>query len=117
MANDEQNKVAKKKTAKKSVAKKSVAKKVAKKAATKKAVTKKTSAATPANAKQASASGNGKKMRVTLIKSLIGTIGRHRDTVRGLGLRRVNHTVEVEDSPATRGMVNKVNYLVRVEKD
>ncbi|MDR9390058.1 MAG: 50S ribosomal protein L30 [Wenzhouxiangella sp.] len=56
-------------------------------------------------------------MRVTLIKSLIGTIGRHRETVRGLGLRRVNHTVEVEDSPATRGMVNKVNYLVRVEKD
>ncbi|HEY7905655.1 MAG TPA: 50S ribosomal protein L30 [Wenzhouxiangella sp.] len=56
-------------------------------------------------------------MRVTLIKSLIGTIGRHRESVRGLGLRRVNHTVEVEDTPATRGMVNKVRYLVRVEKD
>lgn len=118
MANDEQNKVAKKKTAKKAAAKKSVAKKASTKATAKKSATKKApvkaQAAEPA---QASPKKSGKKMRVTLVKSLIGTIGRHRDTVRGLGLRRVNHTVEVEDSPATRGMVNKVNYLVRVEKD
>ena len=67
-----------------------------------------------ATAKKASASG---RMRVTLVKSLIGTIGHHRDTVKGLGLRKINHTVELEDTPATRGMVNKVSYLVRVEKD
>lgn len=37
--------------------------------------------------------------------------------MRGLGLRRINHTVELEDTPAVRGMINKVNYLVRVEGD
>lgn len=68
-----------------------------------------------ATAKAAPATGG--RMRVTLIKSLIGTIGHHRDTVRGLGLRRLNHTVELEDTPAIRGMVKKVDYLVRVEKD
>ncbi len=56
------------------------------------------------------------KLRVTLIRSTNGTIGKHRDTVRGLGLRRMNHTVELEDTPAVRGMINKVNYLVRVEE-
>lgn len=56
------------------------------------------------------------KLRVTLVKSINGTIGKHRATVRGLGLRRMNHTVEVEDTPAIRGMINKVNYLVRVEE-
>lgn len=54
-------------------------------------------------------------MRVTLVRSTNGTIGKHRETVRGLGLRRMNHTVELEDTPAIRGMINKVNYLVRVE--
>lgn len=102
MANDEQTKVAKKKATKKTAAKKTVAKK----APAKKEVAEKPVAKTAAG-----------KMRVTQIKSLIGTIGRHRDSVRGLGLRRVNHTVEVEDTPATRGMVNKVRYLLRVEKD
>jgi large subunit ribosomal protein L30 len=56
-----------------------------------------------------------KTIRVTLIKSLIGTKQPHRATVRGLGLRRINHTVELEDTPAVRGMINKVSYLVKCE--
>ena len=56
-----------------------------------------------------------KTLRVTLVKSLIGTKREHRASVRGLGLRRINHTVEVEDTPAVRGMINKVSYLVRRE--
>lgn len=55
------------------------------------------------------------KLKVTLIKSVIGTKQSHRACVRGLGLRRVNHTVEVEDTPAVRGMINKVYYLVKLE--
>ena len=55
------------------------------------------------------------KLKVTLIKSVIGTKESHRACVRGLGLRRMNHTVEVEDTPAVRGMINKVFYLVKVE--
>lgn len=56
-----------------------------------------------------------KKIRVTLVKSLIGTKQPHRATVRGLGLRRINHTVELEDTPAVRGMINKVCYLLKCE--
>ena len=56
-----------------------------------------------------------KKIRVTLVKSLIGTKQPHRATVRGLGLRRINHTVELEDTPEVRGMINKVSYLVKCE--
>jgi large subunit ribosomal protein L30 len=56
------------------------------------------------------------KLRVTLVRSTNGKIQSHRETVRGLGLRRMHHTVEVEDTPAVRGMINKVNYLVRVEE-
>jgi len=56
-----------------------------------------------------------KTLKVTLLKGLSGTKNDHRATVRGLGLRRINHTVEVVDTPAVRGMVNKVAYLVRVE--
>ena len=56
-----------------------------------------------------------KKIKVTLVKSLIGTKQSHRDTVRGLGLRRVNSTSELQDTPAVRGMINRVSYLVRVE--
>jgi large subunit ribosomal protein L30 len=55
-----------------------------------------------------------KRMRVTLVKSVAGRKQDHRATVRGLGLRWTNHTVEVEDTPATRGMVFKVGYLVKV---
>jgi large subunit ribosomal protein L30 len=56
-----------------------------------------------------------KTLKVTQIKGLRGTIGKHRDTIRGLGLRRINHSVVLEDTPAVRGMINRVNYLVRVE--
>jgi large subunit ribosomal protein L30 len=55
------------------------------------------------------------KLQVTLVKSVIGTIESHRACVRGLGLRRIGHTVEVEDTPAVRGMINRVNYLVKCE--
>jgi large subunit ribosomal protein L30 len=58
---------------------------------------------------------SGKKVKVTLVRSLIGTIGSHRATVRGLGLRRINHSVELTDTPAVRGMINKVSYLVKCE--
>jgi large subunit ribosomal protein L30 len=57
----------------------------------------------------------GKKIRVTLVKSVIGTKPEHRACVRGLGLRRLNHTVEVIDTPANRGMINKVSYLLKYE--
>ena len=56
-----------------------------------------------------------KKIKVTQIKGLIGTIQAHRACVRGLGLRRIRHSVEVEDTPAVRGMINKVSYLLKVE--
>lgn len=55
------------------------------------------------------------KISVTLVKSLIGTKASHRECVRGLGLRRIRHTVHLDDTPAVRGMINKVNYLVKCE--
>ena len=58
---------------------------------------------------------SGKRVRVTLVRGLVGTRESHRATVRGLGLRRINHTVELEDTPAVRGMINKVAYLVKCE--
>ncbi len=54
-------------------------------------------------------------LKVTQVKSVIGTKESHRACVRGLGLRRLNQTVEVEDTPAVRGMINKVYYLVKCE--
>ena len=56
-----------------------------------------------------------KTIKVTQIKGVIGTKQDHRATVRGLGLRRIRHTVELEDTPAVRGMVNKVSFLVKIE--
>ena len=56
-----------------------------------------------------------KKIKVKLIKSIIGCKESHRATVRGLGLRRLNQTVEVADTPENRGMINRVNYLLRAE--
>jgi large subunit ribosomal protein L30 len=56
-----------------------------------------------------------KKIKVTLVKSPIGTKQSHRACVRGLGLRRMHHTVEVEDTAAVRGMIDKVYYLVKCE--
>jgi large subunit ribosomal protein L30 len=57
-----------------------------------------------------------KKLKVTLVKSPYGTGRKHMATVRGLGLRRMHHTVELEDSPAVRGMINKVYYMVKCEE-
>lgn len=56
-----------------------------------------------------------KTVKVTLMKSVNGRVKRHQACVRGLGLRRIGHSVELEDSPSVRGMINKVSYLVRVE--
>jgi len=53
-------------------------------------------------------------INVTLIKSTIGRIESHKATVKGLGLRRMHHTVTVQDTPAIRGMINAVNYLLKV---
>ena len=55
------------------------------------------------------------KIKVKLVKSINGRLEKHRASVRGLGLCRIGHTVEVEDTPAVRGMINKVAYLVQVE--
>jgi large subunit ribosomal protein L30 len=63
----------------------------------------------------AKAKQSGKTIKVTLVRSLIGTMESHRATVRGLGLRRINSTSEVIDTPAVRGMINKVSYLVKCE--
>ena len=55
------------------------------------------------------------KIKVTLVKSPIGTKVSHKATVRGLGLRRMHQTVELVDTPAVRGMIHKVSYLVKAE--
>ncbi|EGN76147.1 50S ribosomal protein L30 [Aliidiomarina shirensis] len=57
-----------------------------------------------------------KTIKVTQTKSAIGRLPKHRATLVGLGLRRINHTVELEDTPSVRGMVNRVNYMVKVEE-
>ena len=56
-----------------------------------------------------------KKIKVTLVKSVIGTKQSHRATVRGLGLRKMNSSAMLEDTPAVRGMIQKVAYLVKAE--
>jgi len=58
---------------------------------------------------------DGKTIRVTQVKSVIGYDRRQRATLRGLGLRRMHHSVTVEDTPSVRGMIGKVLHLVRVE--
>jgi len=55
------------------------------------------------------------KVKVTLVKSVIGTLESHRACVRGLGLKRMHQSRVLEDTPAVRGMINKVNYLVKAE--
>jgi large subunit ribosomal protein L30 len=57
-----------------------------------------------------------KTLRVTLVKSVSGRLESHRACVRGLGLRRMHHTVEVADTPANRGMVNQIHYLLEIEE-
>jgi large subunit ribosomal protein L30 len=60
-------------------------------------------------------SAETKRVRVTLVKSTIGFGKKQAAVVQGLGLRRLNHTVELIDSPATRGMIHKVRHLLSVE--
>jgi len=93
-----EEKIEKKAVPKKAVSKKSSTKKVAvKKVPAKKVATKKAT------------------LSVTLIKSFYGRLPVHRATVNGLGLKRINHTVELQDTPEVRGMINKVSYLLKVE--
>ena len=94
-----EEKIEKKVALKKAVSKKSSTKKVAvKKAPAKKVATKKAT------------------LSVTLIKSFYGRLPAHRATVNGLGLKRINNTVELWDTPEVRGMINKVSYLLKVER-
>jgi large subunit ribosomal protein L30 len=57
-----------------------------------------------------------KKLRVTLVRSMFGRARNHMACVRGLGLRRMHHTVEVADTPQNRGMINKVSYMLKCEE-
>jgi large subunit ribosomal protein L30 len=56
------------------------------------------------------------QLKITLIKSMNGRLASHKACVRGLGLRRMHHTVTVSDTPENRGMVNKIIYLLKVEE-
>lgn len=56
-----------------------------------------------------------KTIQVTLFRSAFGRLPAHRACVKGLGLRKIGQTVELEDTPSVRGMANKVNYMVRIE--
>ena len=57
-----------------------------------------------------------KTIRVTQTKSIIGRLKAHKACIRGLGLKKINQTVEVEDTAAVRGMINKVSFMVSVEE-
>jgi large subunit ribosomal protein L30 len=61
-------------------------------------------------------SDNSGKLRVTQVRSANGRTQKHKACLRGLGLRRMHHTVEVANTPENRGMVNKVSYLLKVEE-
>jgi len=62
------------------------------------------------------AQSSNKLVKVTLVRSPTGRLAKHRACVRGLGLRRMHQTVEVEDSPCNRGMIRKVSYMLKVEE-
>ena len=100
------------KSAAKSTAKKTVAAKST--ATTKKTAAPKKEAAPKAAPKKASAP-KAKSVKVTLVKSKFGRLPSHRATITGLGLKKINHTVELIDTPEVRGMINKVSYLLKVE--
>jgi large subunit ribosomal protein L30 len=59
---------------------------------------------------------SAKKLHVKLVKGLMGSKQSHRATIRGLGLRRRNQCVELQDTPAIRGMINRVSYLIEVSE-
>lgn len=126
-------KKATRKTAKKATTRKATAKKAAgKKAAGKKATTKKPAARKAPAKKAASAKTSthraarksepgaagkaGGRFRVTQVRSTIGAPARHRQWIKSLGLKRMNHTVEVQNTPAVRGLLQRANYLLRVEQ-
>jgi len=67
-------------------------------------------------AKKAAQQASGKRLKITLVKSTIGFNRTQDETVIGLGLRRLNHTVELADTPETRGMIHKVRHLVTVQE-
>ena len=66
--------------------------------------------------KQKQPAAAGKTIKVTLVKGLTATKHTHRESVKGLGLKRRSQTVELVDTPAIRGMINRVSYLVKVEE-
>ncbi len=101
---------------KKTAAKKPAAKKApAKKAPAKKEAAAKTTAKKEAPKKAAAKKPAGKTVRVTQIGSPIGRQPKQRQTLIGLGLNKMNKTRELEDTPAVRGMINKIKHLVKVE--
>jgi large subunit ribosomal protein L30 len=65
-------------------------------------------------AKKTATNGSAKRLTVTLVRSVIGFNNTQAKTVEGMGLRRINHSVELADTPATRGMIHKVRHLVTV---
>ena len=65
--------------------------------------------------KAAKKSADAKRVKVTLVKSTIGFDKKQAAVVESMGLRRLNHTIEIADTPATRGMIHKVRHLVTVE--
>ena len=108
-------------TKKTTTAKAAIKKTAPAKAAVKKATPAKTKTktevkkATTAKAETKKASAKKPTVSVTLVKSFNGRLPSHRATIAGLGLKRINHTVELQDTAEVRGMINKVSYLLRVE--
>ena len=105
--------MAEKKVEKKAAPKKVAPKKAAPKVSATKVATSKVSETKSAPTKKAVSTKP--TVSVTLVKSFYGRLPKHRATVTGLGLKRINHTVVLEDTPEVRGMINKVSYLLKVE--
>jgi large subunit ribosomal protein L30 len=107
------------KTVKKAASKKAATKKTAVKKAAAMPAAEKAAAAQPAAAKKTAAAKAGstvKRLCVTLVRSKHGRLAAHKACVAGLGLRRMHQTVEVIDTPENRGMINKVQYMLKVEE-
>jgi large subunit ribosomal protein L30 len=110
--------MAEKKVEIKAAPKKAAPKKVAPKEVVVKVADKKVEATKVVETKKAPAKkvvSTKPTVSVTLVKSFYGRLPKHRATVNGLGLKRINHTVILEDTPEVRGMINKVSYLLKVE--
>ena len=109
-----EKKIEKKAVPKKALAKQSTTKKVTVKKVPAKKVSTKAVAVKKVPAKKVSTKKT--TLSVTLIKSFFGRLPTHRATINGLGLKRINHTVELQDTPEVRGMINKVSYLLKVKE-